>query len=120
MGDVKKRRKKKLKKSLSQANSEPADNDSPDSISNTNEQNVPDEILQIKQEQTTSNMHTDGETSKSTSQTMPINLTNEHGKVKSEMDSISYGSVLNESMDVHNFPSAVCKIGKYIYVQLYI
>lgn len=114
MGDVKKRRKKKLKKSLSQANSEPVDNDSPDSISNINEQNVPDvsdEILQIKQEQTTSNMQTDGETSKSTSQTMPINLTNEHGKVKSEMDSISYGTALNESMDVHNFPSAICKIG---------
>ncbi|XP_055302540.1 uncharacterized protein LOC129568541 isoform X2 [Sitodiplosis mosellana] len=110
MGDGKKRRKKKLKKSLSQTNSEPADNDSPESISNTNEQSVSDEILQIKQEQTTANTLTDGPLSKSTSQTMPINLTNEHGKIKNEIESLSYASSLSEPMDVHDFPSAICKI----------
>lgn len=119
MGDGKKRRKKKLKKSLSQANSEPVDNDSPESILNTNEQSVPDKMLQIKQEQTTPNTLTiDGPTPKSTSQVMPINLTNEHGKVKNEIDTISYGNSLSEPMDVHDFPSAICKIGNIYIIQL--
>lgn len=108
MGDGKKRRKKKLKKSLSLASSEPAANDSPESVSNTNEQNVPDELLQIKQEQITCNVQMDGQPQKPVSQAMPMNLTNEHGKVKSEIDSCSYG----EKTDVHDYPSAVCKIGK--------
>ncbi|XP_031635296.1 uncharacterized protein LOC116348436 [Contarinia nasturtii] len=99
--DGKKRRKKKLKKSLSQTNSEPADNGSPENISTTNEQSVPDEILHIKQEQTPNNLQIDGQQSQPISQVMPINLTNEHGKIKSEIDSLGYE---------HDFSAAVCKI----------
>lgn len=110
MGDGKKRRKKRLKKSLSQSNSEPAENDSPGSISTTNEPNVPDEVMQIKQEQGQS----DGSMPKSaSSQSTPMNLTNEHGKVKSEVDSLDYGASLSDSMDMHDYSNTVCKIGEY-------
>lgn len=110
MSDGKKRRKKRLKKSLSQSNSEPADNDSPGSISTANEPNVPDEIMHIKQEQMPITSQTDGQTTKSASQAAPMNLTNEHGKVKSEIDSLDYGT--SESMEMHDYSNTVCKIGK--------
>lgn len=112
MCDGKKRRKKKLKKALSQSNSEPAGNASSPSISMANEQNVPDEILQIKQEQMPSTTTADG-LAKSKSQSMPINLTNEHGKVKSEADSNEYGAAgLAESMEMADYSNTVCKIGE--------
>lgn len=79
-----------------------AENDSPASISTTNETNVPDENMLIKQEQS-------AKTTKSSSQ--PMNLTNEHGKVKNEIDGIDYGHGA-ESMDVPDYSDAVCKIGK--------
>lgn len=89
---------------------EAADNDSPASISTTNETNVPDENMAIKQEQNSSK---DGKTIKSASQAMPINLTNEHGKVKSEVDSLDYGSPpMAESMEMPDYSDTVCKIGK--------
>lgn len=100
MGDGKKRRKKKFKKSLSQSNSEPVD--SPGSMSTINEQNVPEEI-QIKQEPSATITQPD---------TMPMNLTNEHGKVKSESDTPEYTNVSHEQDDVHSYPNTICKIGK--------
>lgn len=87
--------------------SEIADNDSPASITTTNETNVPDQNMPIKQEQSPK----DSKTVKSTSQAMPMNLTNEHGKVKSEMDGLDYGQGA-ESMDVPDYSDTVCKIGK--------
>lgn len=111
MGDGKKRRKKKFKKSLSQSNSEPADNDSPRSMSTTNEQNVPEEI-QIKQEHPAATPTEPISNQIPVSQAMPMNLTNEHGKVKSESDSLDYTSGMDESVDAHNYPNAICKIGK--------
>lgn len=95
--------------------SEAADNDSPPSISTTNESNVlnnNNENVQIKQEPNSK----DGKMSvlKSMSQTMPINLTNEHGKVKSEVDSLDYGSspMAAETMEMPDYSDTVCKIGE--------
>lgn len=112
MGDGKKRRKKKLKKSLSQPNSGPADNGSPISMSATNVESVPEEIIQIKREHTPTNQTTDGQATKFISQAMPMNLTNEHGKIKNEIESLGYNSTSNEPIEMHEFPSAVCKIGE--------
>lgn len=111
IADGKKRRKKKLKKSLSQANSEPVDNDSPESMSTTNDQSLPDEMIQIKQEQPAATMQ-DDQVVKS-SQAMPINLTNEHGKVKTEVDSLGYGTPINDTMEINEFSNTVCKIGEH-------
>lgn len=116
MADGKKRRKKKLKKSLSLANSEPADNDSPESVSTTNDQNVPDEIMHIKQEHVPITANIDAQLTKSMSQAMPINLTSEHGKIKSEIESIGYDTSLNESIEMNDFSNTVCKIGKYFFL----
>lgn len=95
--------------------SEAADNDSPASISTTNETNVPDENMKIKQEQTGKDAKPAiASTAKPASQAMPINLTNEHGKVKSEVDSLDYGSspMATESMEMPDYSDTVCKIGK--------
>lgn len=113
MADGKKRRKKKLKKSLSQTNSEPAD-DSPESVSTTNDQSVPDEILHIKQEHAPITTHIDAHSTKTMSQAMPINLTSEHGKIKSEIDSLDYDTALNEPIEINDFSNTVCKIGKCV------
>lgn len=93
---------------------EAADNDSPASISTTNETNVPDENMKIKQEQNAKDAKSTAASSKSASQAMPINLTNEHGKVKSEVDSLDYGSspMAAESMELPDYSDTVCKIGK--------
>lgn len=96
---------------MSQANSEPVDNDSPESMSTTNEQSLPDEIIQIKQEQPSSAAPVDDQVVKS-SQVVPINLTNEHGKVKTEVDPLGYGTAINENMEINEFSNTVCKIGK--------
>lgn len=95
---------------------EAADNDSPASISTTNETNVPDENMKIKQEQNVKDAKptTAAATTKPASQAMPMNLTNEHGKVKSEVDSLDYGSspMAAESMEMPDYSDTVCKIGK--------
>lgn len=94
-----------------EAGSEAGDNDSPASISTANETNVPDDNMQIKQEPNSK----DGKTGKSTtSQAMPMNLTNEHGKVKSEVDSLDYGgsSPMAESLEMPDYSDTVCKIGE--------
>lgn len=96
---------------MSQTNSEPAGNGSPESTSTTNEQNVPDEILQIKQEQTANSLP-DGQVTQPTSQVMPMNLTNEHGKIKSEIENVGYNANLSEPMEINDFSATVCKIGK--------
>lgn len=115
MADGKKRRKKKLKKSISQANSEPVDHDSPESMS-TNDQSVPEEMIQIKQEQPSIVVHTDDQLVKSAAQAMPMNLTSEHGKVKTEIDPLGYGSAINETIEMNEFSNTVCKIGNYNYL----
>lgn len=113
MTDGKKRRKKKLKKSLSSINSESTDNGSAVLISTTtNSENVPDEIVQIKQEHVPIGQQADLPTQKSISQAMPMNLTSDHGKIKDEIDSIAYNTNLSEPMEIQDFPTAVCKIGK--------
>lgn len=118
--DGKKRRKKRLKKLLGQssvdANDAAADNnDSPASISTANETNVPDEHMQIKQEQKDAKTTTTTTTTKPASQAMPMNLTNEHGKVKSEVDSLDYGTspMAAESIELPDYSDTVCKIGKF-------
>lgn len=53
-------------------------------------------------------------TTKPASQAMPMNLTNEHGKVKSEVDSLDYGSspmATTEPMEMPDYSDTVCKIG---------
>lgn len=121
MGDGKKRRKKRFKKMSQSTTGETGDNDSPASISTTNETNVPDEIMQIKQEQNASTSSSSSTVTTrpdetSTSQAMPINLTNEnHGKVKSEVESIDYGHSPAESIETTDYSNAVCKIGKFFF-----
>lgn len=114
----KKRRKKKLKKSISE---QLDDNHSPGSgngsVSTTNDLNVP-EMLKIKQEKKhstddPSSMESQPNLSPGTQQTVPINLTNEHGKLKSEIDLHGYSSNTSEPMDMHDYASTVCKIGKF-------
>lgn len=114
MSDSKKRRKKRLKKSFSQSNIEP-NTESPGGISTTNEpneSNVPDEIMHIKQERMPITSQS-GQGLKSTSQAAPINLTSEPGKIKSEVESLDYGTSLSDSMDMHDYSNTVCKIGEF-------
>lgn len=120
MIDGKKRPKKKLKKSNSK---QLDDNHSPVSgngnVSTTNDLNVP-EMLKIKLEQKHS---TDGPSSMESQhehlspgiqQTVPINLTNEHGKLKSEMGLHEYSSNVSEPMEMHDYATTVCKIGNVL------
>lgn len=101
-------------KKLSRSNSEQSvDNeaniyDSAGSVSTTIEPNVPDEIL-IKQERR-SHSSANNDLSPPGQQSMPINLTNEHGKVKNEHALSAYGSGVDEEM--HDYSNPVCKIGK--------
>lgn len=73
--------------------------------------NVPDDILHIKQEKNASSSSNEKEFSPNAQQSMPINLTNEHGKVKNESELHGYASNLDESMEISDYPHSACKIG---------
>lgn len=118
MIEGKKRRKKKLKKSNSgQLDDKPTPGSGNDngSASTKNVLNVP-EMLKIKQEQKhstdgPSSMESQHNLSPGTQQTVPINLTNEHGKLKSEINSRGYSSDASEPMEMNGYATNVCKIG---------
>lgn len=117
MNDGKKRRKKKLKKSISLANETLGDTESIGSVSTTNDLNVPDDILKIKQEQkhpSDGPSSTECATELSPQQTVPINLTNEHGKMKTETNLHGYSTNLAEPMQIPDYANTVCKIGELL------
>lgn len=79
----------------------------------TNDHDVPDELMHIKQECKTHSDHSLSTDSQSQSM-IPMNLTNEQGKVKREQpDPNHIETNITEPVEINSYANPVCKIGKF-------
>lgn len=98
-----------MKKSLNRASESIGDNEL--CAVSTNDHDVPDELMHIKQECKTHSNHSLSTDSQSQSM-MPMNLTNEQGKVKCEPDPNNIESNISEP-EMNPYVNPVCKIGNF-------